>query len=101
MEFIKQIERIQILNKLIHEQRTGSPDELAKRLGISRRQLYVYLEYMEDHGLKIRFSRKVGSFIYSSEQRLEIAFKFEVLNIKNQQEVFGGKTIKNNYLCCF
>lgn len=101
MEFVKQIERIQVLNKLIREERTGSPIELAKRLGISRRQLYVYLEYLEDQGLKISFSRKVGSFIYSSEHRLEIAFRFEVLNGKNQQDVFGGRMIKNNYLCCF
>lgn len=101
MEFVKQIERIQVLNKLIRDRRTGSPIELAKRLGVSRRQLYVYLEYLEDQGLKISYSRRVGSFIYSNDQRLEIAFRFEVLGGDNQKEIYGGVTIKNNYLCCF
>ena len=58
MEFIKQIERLQLLNKLVREKRTGSPDELAERLGLSRRQLYFYLEFLKDYGIDIAYSRK-------------------------------------------
>jgi predicted DNA-binding transcriptional regulator YafY len=61
MEFIKQIERLQLLNKLVREQRTGSLKELAKRIGVSRRQLYAYLEYLKDYGLEIIFDRKLNS----------------------------------------
>ena len=55
MNFIKQIERLQILSKLIEDQNTGSPKDLSARLGISRRQLYSLVEELKDLGLDISF----------------------------------------------
>ena len=100
MEFIKQIERLQVLNKLLKEQSTGCPEELAERLGVSRRQLYVYLSYIKDQGIKIDFSRKLNSFVYSDKKEVEIAFKFEVLDPVKSENIFGGKSLEN-FLPCF
>lgn len=101
MEFIRQIERLQLLNRLVREQRTGSPEEFGERLGVSRRQLYAYLEYLKDHGIDIIYSRKINSFIFSNDKELEIVFKFQILGEENSRDIFGGKNLKNIFPCYF
>ena len=44
----KQIERFQYLDQLIRQKRTGNADELARKLKISRRQVYNCLEEFKD-----------------------------------------------------
>lgn len=90
MEFIRQIERFQLLNKLIKDQRTGSPEKLAERIGVSRRQLYVYLEYLKDMGVDIQFSRKMNSFVFACHKQIRIDWRFEVLEATEVKDVFGG-----------
>jgi transcriptional antiterminator len=99
MNFVKQIERFQILNKLIHKQKTGSPEELANRLNLSRRQLYNYIEELKDLGMKVRYSRKHNSFYFDDSKKLEILFNIEVLETEENTKTIGGKYI--NYLPCF
>lgn len=101
MEFIKQIERLQLLNKLVREQRTGSPEELAERLGLSRRQLYCYLEFLKDYGIEIVYSRKTNSFIVNNGKEIKIDFQFQVLDEKVSREISGGKSFGNFLPCCF
>jgi transcriptional antiterminator len=94
MNFIRQIERMQLLNKLIKDQRTGSPEELSERLGISRRQLYAYLEYMKDFGLKICFSRKLNSFVYCDELEMKIDLRVQVLKSSESRQILGGWALR-------
>lgn len=90
MEFIRQIERLQLLNKLVREQRTGSPEELANRLGVSRRQMYVYLEYLKDMGVDIQFSRRLNSFVFTCEKQIYIDWRFEILEPSEMRKAIGG-----------
>jgi transcriptional antiterminator len=99
MNFIKQIEKFQILSKLIHERNTGTPDELANRLGISRRQLYIYFEDLGSLGLEVCYSRRMNSFYFDNSKRLKIEFYLEVLEPEEKRKTFGGKCI--NLLPCF
>jgi transcriptional antiterminator len=94
MNFFRQIERLQLLNKLIKEQRTGSPEELAERLGVSRRQLYAYLEYMKDFGLEICFARKLNSFIYCDELEMKIDLRIQVLKPSESRQILGGWALR-------
>ncbi|SKC24059.1 hypothetical protein [Alkalitalea saponilacus] len=99
MNFIKQIERFQMINKLIREQRTGSPVEFASRLGISRRQLYAHFEELKLLGLEVSYSRKINSFYFNNRKHLKIEFNLEVLENEEKNKTFGGKCI--NLLQCF
>lgn len=90
-DFIRQIERMQMLNKLIASRRTGNPDELANRLGISRSQLYLIIDYIKDMGLKISFSRKINSFYYEKDARLSIEFNLKVMTPEEAVNITGGK----------
>ncbi|TCO08344.1 HTH domain-containing protein [Natronoflexus pectinivorans] len=99
MNFIRQIERFQALNKLIHQQCTGTPDELASRLGISRRQLYAHIEDLKVLGLEISYSRKLSSFYFNESKHLKIEFNLEVLEPEENIKTFGGKLL--NLFPCF
>ncbi|WP_114748568.1 HTH domain-containing protein [Pleomorphovibrio marinus] len=91
MEFIRQIERIQLLNKLVKEQRTGSPENLAKRLGVSRARLYLMLEELRDYGAKIKFSKKLNSFEYQDCKEIDLRFSVKVLKEQESILISAGK----------
>lgn len=95
MEFIKQIERLQLLSKLVGEKRTGSPKELAQRLSLSRRQLYSYLEFMKDYGMDIAYSRKANSFLINNGKKIKIDLQFQVMDEKANGEISGGINLEN------
>lgn len=99
MNFIKQIERLQLLNKLIQEQNTGTPEELANRLKVSRRQLYNYLESLKDIGIEICYSRRYTSFYSENRKKLKIDFSLEVMEPDESNNIIGGKRSKQS--ACF
>ncbi|HBH22466.1 MAG TPA: hypothetical protein DDY13_03490 [Cytophagales bacterium] len=72
------IERLQLLNILIEQEKTGSPDELSRRLGISRRHLFRLLEWMKDLGVDIWYDKANGTYVNKGEVMLKIEVKLEV-----------------------
>nr|WP_121271544.1 hypothetical protein [Pedobacter schmidteae] len=72
------------LLKRIHEEisleRTGCPDLFAKRLGISRRLLYVDLEYLKsEFAAPIAYSRIRETFFYTDEYEFYVG---DLISIK-------------------
>ncbi|TVR19902.1 MAG: HTH domain-containing protein [Balneolaceae bacterium] len=91
MKFAEQIERLQYLDQLIRKQKTGSPAELAGRLDISRSQLYNLIGYLNDIGMKIRFSRMRNSFYYECPDKdLEIQFSIKIITDQKANTIYGG-----------
>lgn len=62
------------LNDLIRRKSTGTPDQLAKKLGISRGTIYKLLRELESYGAKIKYDRIRRSFLFTKE----MDFKFEI-----------------------
>lgn len=91
MNLFRRIERIQLLNKLISEQRTGTPEELANRLGISRSKLYLMLEELKDIGVHVQYSKRTATFYYSNCERLTFDYSFRVIKADDCKEIGGGK----------
>ena len=60
-EYCRKMERMQHCIKLEH---TGCADELADKLGISRRTFFNYLEILRDEGKVIKFSRNRKTYYY-------------------------------------
>ena len=90
MNFIKQIERLQLLNKLIKQESTGTPEELAKRLGISRRRLYDLIGDLECWGAEVGYDRKNHTFYYKAPFNLDIQFSLSVIKEDEIDKIFGG-----------
>lgn len=93
MEFIKQIERLQLLNKLVREKRTGSPEELAERLGVSRAKLYLILEELRDRNVCVKFNKRINSFEYEACKGINLEFSFRILRQDEEKMINGGKII--------
>ena len=89
MNFIHQIERLQKLNKLIEQEKTGTPDELARRLGISKRQLHNLLEALKNIGAKIEYIKKSETYRFK-QHKIKIHFSLSLIEEKEIKKIYGG-----------
>src|SRR5699024_2036511 len=88
---------LQYLDNLIRRKSTGSPLELAKKLGISRSQLYNLISYLDDIGMEARFSRKRNTFYYHcSDKDLEIHFSIKIISDEKTWTIYGGFSLVNS-----
>ncbi len=71
---IKQIKLIERVDRLVRMQATGSPDELAYRLSISKTKLYRIINVMKQLGAPIEYDFSIQSFVY--EQAVGFTFGF-------------------------
>lgn len=59
--------KILTLHRRIREQNTGTAEEFAETLNISRSQLFEILSQLKDFGAEIRFNRIRRTFFYANE----------------------------------
>ncbi len=78
-KFICQLYTLDRLDDLIRRRATGSPKQLACRLGVSKRTVYNFLDTLRDFGADVRYCPSRNSYYYAN------GFRFEV-NIYNQEE---------------
>ncbi|GAA4273508.1 hypothetical protein U6A24_18945 [Aquimarina gracilis] len=71
---IKQIELIERIDRLIRMQATGSPEELAHRLEISKTKLYRALNIMRELNAPIVYDVSLQSFIYKEAVGFSFGF---------------------------
>lgn len=62
MNYREHMERFKKIRRLIEAQKTGTPEELAESLGISRRTVFEDLSELRDEGLDIAYSRKKKTY---------------------------------------
>ncbi len=72
MELRNEIHHLNSLHRLIKMCYTGSPDELAHKLHISKRHLYNVLDELRALGAKIDYSRSVYTFYYTNSFELHL-----------------------------
>ena len=79
---------------------TGTADEFACKLGISRRQIYNIIENLKDMGLKIEYNRHIRSFVYAKPYEIRILFEIIELSENETKEISAGAIIsEKSYLC--
>ncbi|MDD3077939.1 MAG: HTH domain-containing protein [Paludibacter sp.] len=64
MNVFKDFTCLQRLHELVLLEKTGTPQQLAKRLGISRATLYVMIDQLKSIDMEIVYSRKTQTFCY-------------------------------------
>ncbi|TSE10095.1 MULTISPECIES: helix-turn-helix domain-containing protein [Aquimarina] len=69
---IQTMQLIQRIDQLIHLQATGTPDQLASRLGISRTKVYRIIKFMKDLDAPILYDLHSQNFIYAEA----VGFRF-------------------------
>jgi len=88
------LNRIERLDALIRQRRTGSPKELADKLEISERWLFRLLEELRmELNCPIRYCRRTRTYFYKRKGRIRIGFtedEPEGLDRQSMQSVRGG-----------
>lgn len=80
MNFIKNINHVEKLHTLILQQKTGTPKELAERLGITRATLYVLIEELNALNMPVVYSRKYETFYYERDVKPAHSSNARLLN---------------------
>lgn len=75
------LKRFQLLDMLIQEGRTGTPNELAEKLGVSRRTVLLDLRLMKKMGAPIGFNRLTKSYYYNTDGKFVCTFSFKVKKV--------------------
>lgn len=76
MSFYQYLNRIDRLDALIRRKSTGTPDELARKLGISERWLYKLLkELKEELDCPIIYDHHRQSYIYEERGKIVVGFQ--------------------------
>lgn len=78
MLLFEQITRIQILHSLIMQEKTGTPQELASFIHLSKRQLYNILDELKDLGADIKYCRIRKTFYYNNNFQINIYCKISL-----------------------
>jgi biotin operon repressor len=91
MSLLKSIDRLKKLDSLIKKEFTGTAEEFAEKIGISRSMLMINLDEMREMGAQIKFNPIRKTYYY--EQRFDLL-------IGNMVQVKGGNytTIEILYL---
>ncbi|QHS61891.1 HTH domain-containing protein [Chitinophaga agri] len=67
-------DRIRRIDLLIRMKGTGTAAELAERLGISRAQVYEYINLMKGLGAPIKYCKYRQSYFYNEEGKFYTCF---------------------------
>ncbi|WP_271769249.1 hypothetical protein [Aquimarina algiphila] len=93
--FIKRVELINRIDQLIRLQATGTPVELASRLGISKNKLYRILKNMRDLNAPIDYDVTSRNFVYQ-EDVVYFRFGFYPTKLYRNTQVSAYKKLSLN-----
>lgn len=72
------IKNIQLLIELIEQKNTGTPADLSKKLAVSERMIYKYLDILKsEFNAPIKFNRSIQSYYFTEAGSLDLRWKDE------------------------
>ncbi|KAA2239729.1 HTH domain-containing protein [Chitinophaga agrisoli] len=71
------LSRLQRIDYLIQIKGTGTPAQLAQKLGMSKRSIFDYLNLMKEFGAPIKFCNFRQSYYYDEDGSFKITFAFK------------------------
>ncbi|WP_164123569.1 MULTISPECIES: DNA-binding protein [Sphingobacterium] len=98
MTVFKYIDRINLLDKLISQRRTGTPADLARRLGISVSRLYVIIDELKGKGAPVGYCRKLLSYYYAYDFSISITVQMQNLSLDDHRHISGGHNLFSIFL---
>ena len=90
MKIFKFIDRINMIHKLIFQGNTGTPEEFASHLGVSRTSLYELLDELRLRGAPIAYSKSAKTFYYREPYDISVTYHFRPLTIQEEKQFSGG-----------
>jgi predicted DNA-binding transcriptional regulator YafY len=68
------IKRFQTIDRLIQRKATGNSEQLAQKIGVSRRTIIEFIAVMKEMGAPIYFDKIKNSYCYSELGHFNISF---------------------------
>ncbi|WP_173074120.1 HTH domain-containing protein [Tenuifilum thalassicum] len=93
IEIKNELERI---DRLIRLKATGSPKELADKLGVSERHVYRIINQLKEIDCPIYFDKDRCSYCYRDEGKLIFKYSTNELDNSIKDKTKGGQ-MKNNF----
>ncbi len=93
MTTLQQFLRLEKLHLLIQEERTGTPQQVAETLNISRSTLYEMLAYLKDIGANVAYSRNQMTFYYAKNFQLKVEITVTALSNEETKKIIGGYSL--------
>lgn len=87
MSILKYIERVKRMDDLIRRKATGSPDEFASRLNISKSMLMYELNDLKSLGAEIDYCQSSRSYVYT--KTFSLVIDKEAIGIKGGSNAFA------------
>lgn len=84
------IERISRLRRLIQEEISGTPRELAFKFNVSERTIYLMIDWLKDYGAVIKYDRKRKTYFYFKSFDIKINFSIECISEESIIKINGG-----------
>ncbi len=75
MSLLKYVARVKRMDDLIRRKATGTPDEFAQRLGISKSMLMLNLMELKQLGAPVKFSHIEQTYYYENNGRFILQFE--------------------------
>lgn len=95
MQLFKYIDRINLLDKLIRQRKTGTQSELASRLA-------RIIEHLKDLGAPVAFDRSNSTYYYENEYSIQIKVDIQQLNLNQMKHISAGDYfVQTNFLNAF
>lgn len=87
MKSLKHIDRINKIHSLISSQKTGTNEIFAKKLYLSRRQMYNELEFFKNLNAPIKYYKKKETFYYDDNFEIKFGFSFTIISIGESRRI--------------
>jgi sugar-specific transcriptional regulator TrmB len=90
MKVFEYLDRISKMHKLVMRRKTGTPEEFAHQLGVSRTSLYELLDEMKSRGAPIEYSKSSRTFYYQEPFEISVTCSLRALSYNEEKELYGG-----------
>jgi len=88
MSFINTIQDLERLDQLIRLKSTGSPDDLANKMGVSKRTVFNLISRLKELGCPVYFNCSINSYCYQNHGKL--SFRFNSMDNEGLKRITGG-----------
>lgn len=100
MSLIKYVERLKKMDDLIRRKATGTPDEFAEKLRISKSMLMVNLIELKKMGAPVRYNGTGKHYFYEKDCSLKLGFELQeqdLLMVKGGKNFLRSNSIRMEF----
>jgi biotin operon repressor len=87
------LNKLEAIDQKIRLKASGSPEQFAASLGMSKASLHRYLDFLKDYGAPIIYDVRIKSYAYEYDVNIQFQFKIEPLSSVEERKIIGGESL--------